>query len=260
MVQILSDKPISEAEWEALEDPPHGRYEIIDGALTVNPSQSNDHSRLANDLVMFLRCWLPDIGLGDDFVVTYDVEWRTGGPEQILHAPRGDVVLGPNVLHPKKGIHIEKPLLVAEVWSPRTPPSVERERRLMWSNHGVEHYWDVRLDYYGSISITVFDFTVQAMPIAVASDDEELQLTAPFAVSFAPSILRDFSYIRVRKAALADRQIAQATRETEAATREAAAAMRKAEASRRRIAALEQELAELRGRGDDDDRSGDGTG
>ena len=97
---------LSVAEWEALEDPIGGRYEILDGRLVVNPSPGGDHNRIGEDLADMIRAAIDDAEL--DYEVTIDVEWRVVENGRVPQAPRGDIVIGH--LDPSKGIHYELPL------------------------------------------------------------------------------------------------------------------------------------------------------
>jgi hypothetical protein len=74
MVTVPLPRLLTVEDWLLTEDPPGGRYEILDGALVKSPSASSVHNRSAGDLADLLRAALRIAG--DDQAVTVGVEWR----------------------------------------------------------------------------------------------------------------------------------------------------------------------------------------
>jgi len=241
MASLVSSRPITEAEWEAMADPPNGRYEILDGRLFVTPSPNDDHNRHAEDLADLLRRAVRINGL--NYTVTSDVEWRVLGEEYVTEAPRGDVVVGFG-LHPDKKIHVEVPVLVGEIWSSVTRPATIRERRTAWARLGVNHYWEVQLgESPEDAHLLVFDFGSQTMPIATATGDEVMNIEVPFAVAIIPALIHGWAD---RESQRADREAQRADWESRRADNEAQRA--DGEAQRAERAAERADVEEQRAR------------
>lgn len=198
---------LSVAEWEALEDPIGGRYEILDGRLILNPSPGGDHNRIGEAGADMIRAAIDDAEL--DYEVTIDVEWRVVENGRIPQAPRGDIVIGH--LDPSKGIHYELPLFVIEIWSPKTRPSVRTKKRDYWIAQGLRHYWSVRLGVVAAID--AYDLHASDTPVVVFGD-QTLTITSPFALTVIPNEIKGWTL----------RQHRQAKQEAARAEREAARA------------------------------------
>ena len=213
MANAIVEKPITEAEWEALEDPPGGRYEIIDGRLVVNPSPNFQHNRYEHNLVAIFEYALMQAGL--DLPVTSDVEWRILGPNSVTNAPRADVAIG-QVIHPEKDIHDAVPLLVAEIWSKDTRPSTKSARRAMWADHGVDHYWDIQLhDTPDQAKITVYNHHQSPLPIAHAAGNRPLTITQPIPLTITPADIPTWTINLAQQGELKDQRIRELEQENE---------------------------------------------
>jgi len=263
MDRVVSTEPITEAEWEALSDPVGGRYEIIGGVLIMNPSQTADHSRYNEDLADLIRWALAhaDDPALREYEVTIDVEWRTVEGTIVSEAPRGDILVSTGV-DQHKGIHLEQPLLVVEVWSPSTRPATKRNRRRMWRGRQLSHYWEVNLGASADeTNVSVYELiNNHQFPVAAATGSETLTVSEPFALNLRPDNIRGWAHRQIlaadaastRAEAEAARAEAEAARaEAEAARAEAEAARAEAEAARadeavRRAEAAEAALRQLR--------------
>lgn len=230
--QLIRHGPITEAEWEAQEDPPEGRYEVIDGQVVMTPSDGA-HNRYGEDLSAMLRMavWRADL----PYDVTIDVEWRTVEASIVKQAPRGDVVIGK--VDEEKGIHLMRPLLVAEIWDPLSRPKVRNERRLYWARLGVPHYIQVLL--VDPAVAEVYDLAAPLAPVRQAVGHQVLAIDEPFPIEFVPDRVVGWGLRQAIAAETAQAEISAAVAEAEAATAQARAALD-------RVAELEAELAEAK--------------
>ncbi len=193
LAPIALRRMLSVAEWEALEDPIGGRYEILDGRLVVNPSPGGDHNRIGEDLADMIRAAIDDAEL--DYEVTIDVEWRVVENGRVPQAPRGDIVIGH--LDPSKGIHYELPLFVIEIWSPKTRPSVRAKKRDYWIAQGLRYYWSVRLGIVAAID--AYDLHASDTPVVVFGD-QPLTITSPFPLTVIPNEIKGWTLRQHRQA------------------------------------------------------------
>jgi Uma2 family endonuclease len=203
--ELVLDRPITVAEWEALEDPDGGRFEILDGRLIVSPSGDADHSRFGEDLADQLRVALQRAGM--DLPVTLDVEWRTVAADVVVQAPRGDVVVGRS-LDPRRRIHDAVPLLVIEVWSARTPWPERNARRSYWATRGLAHYWELHLaDDADHARLDVHDLRAGETLLQSVTGWASLAISEPFPVEVQPAAIHGWT---ARQFELAEARITEA--------------------------------------------------
>ena len=185
-MEVVLDQPITEAQWDALADPPGGRYEVLGGQLVVNSSSNARHNWLGEDLADLFRFALRDAGL--DRPVTTDVEWRTVAADVVSEAPRGDVVVGAT-LDPVRYIHVETPLLVAEIWSDGTAASTVAAKRSYWKDRGLDHYWEITVGAdEDAVDIAIWHLGSDRLPQRV-SGDNTVVVSEPFAIEITPATI-----------------------------------------------------------------------
>jgi len=228
MVQSVLDRPLTEAEWDALEDPEGGRYEVLDGTLVVSPSPDAEHNRYGEDLADQIRFALAEAGLALD--VTIDVEWRVVEGGLVRQAPRGDVVIGR--IDADRLIHLDPPTLVAELWDPASRPAVRDRKRVYWASTGLRHYWEIVVG--DPTRLRVYDFATGPDPVMRAVDDDVLTVAEPFHLELTPNRVIGWSLQQAKRAAQADAETARA--DAEAQARQTAEARADAEAQARQTA------------------------
>lgn len=116
--------------WDAAEDPPGFKFEIIRGELVVAASPNRAHQRASLNLMHILRGALPE-----GYEVSFDLEWRLDQNGYVAQAPRPDILVLPKSDEP---VH-EPPLLLVEVLSPSD------SHRLQY--HDLSRIEGKRLDY-----------------------------------------------------------------------------------------------------------------
>ncbi len=236
------DRPLTVDEWESLEDPPGGRYEILDGRLVVSPSPDGEHNRFAEDLADLFRWAIRRAGRSYD--VTIDVEWRSVDGRVVRDAPRGDVVVGR--LDDATQIHLSQPELVVEVWDLQTRPVTRTKKRNYWASKGVRHYWQVVLD--DPIRLEIYDLVDPTTARRIAFGSEQVQLTEPFPVDIVPEQIAGWTMRQLEDAEQAHLRAEAEARRAEAEARRAEAEARRADAEAERARAAEARAAELEAR------------
>ncbi|MFN0092323.1 MAG: Uma2 family endonuclease [Acidimicrobiales bacterium] len=212
-------------EWEGLEDPPSGRWEVLDGELVVTPSPDSAHNQIADGLAALLRVHAADDGGRYD--VTTDVEWRTVAAHVVRQAPRPDIAIG--VVDPQRLIFVApgRPLVVVEVISSQERPAEVRAKREYYRRRGMVDYWEVRQG--PPVEVLVFDLSASLdEPAGRAVGAERLELDWPFPVAIVPGEL----------AGWVERHVAALRAEAEAARAEAGRERARAQAAEARLAEL----------------------
>ena len=249
MTTVPQPRLLTVEDWMLLEDPPGGRYEILDGVLVVNPSASSNHNRVAEDLADLLRVALRRAGV--EATVTIDVEWRVVIGNRIREAPRPDVAVG-WVDPATRRLGGPPPQLVVEVWDDWTERYVVRAKRRYWITKNVRWLWELTVgDEASSVRIEVWDLhTDTERPVLDAQGDTAFSTSEPFPVGFRPAEVPGWSEqqalqgeINAARAEEAALQTAQATTRAEEATALAEAATERAERETER-AEREAERAE----------------
>ncbi len=153
------------------------RYEVLDGALVVNPAPSWRHQRAADRLVRILGDAAPS-----GVEVISAPMWRIG-PGQV---PEPDVVVAHREALGDLAVE-STPILVVEVLSPSNRGADLVRKRALYADAGCPAFWVV--DPTGP-SVLAFTLTggsyVEEMR---ATGDERLNATLPFPVSFSPADL-----------------------------------------------------------------------
>ena len=227
-------RAITVAEWELLEDPEGGKFEVIDGHVVLMPSPDADHNRFSEDLADLFRLAIEQAGL--DFDVTLDVEWRQVEDGRVMQAPRGDLVVGR--VDPDKRIHFALPTMVVEIWDPESRPGVRNKRRAYWAARGLRHFWQVLVTEPAVLE--VFDLAQPHAPLQQAVGDQVVEVSEPFSVSVTPSAVAGWS---LRMAKRADSEAIRANTEAGRANAEAD----RADALQAEVERLQAELRALRG-------------
>lgn len=126
------------SEWDALRDPPSGRWEILGGELVLTPSATPDHNDAAFALCAILRERVPPtlrVGIDLDWVLEVP-----GDPRFIVNAPRPDVVVWP-----RHHARVAEPVLAIEVLSPSDSGRIAA-KRFAYALAGLPAYLEVDLD------------------------------------------------------------------------------------------------------------------
>lgn len=172
--------------------PEGSRVEVIDGALTVNPSPLPIHNRLINHLRMMLGPQLPvewqleqeiDVLLNEDpldYVAPDLVVFRAGVALTTRPIPAGDVAL------------------VVEVVSPGSRRRDRGSKPLVYAEAGIGHYWRIEGEHVGADTLTV---TACREPRdgAYRTEDtftERLDVTSPFPIDLDLVELESAKYKR----------------------------------------------------------------
>lgn len=127
------------AEYARLPESGGTRYEVIGDELAVTPSPSSGHQRIVSDLVMRMRSFAVEHGLGEVFVGPLDVLFGEGDYVQpdllFVRADR---------LHLLSDRGVEgSPDLVVEIASPSTAARDRGVKLGRYRHFGVPEYWIV---------------------------------------------------------------------------------------------------------------------
>lgn len=170
-------RPLTLADLATAPDDGH-RYELIDGALVVNPAPSWRHQNAAGELFVALHSRCPS-GL-KAFMAPLDV---------VLSE---DTVMQPDVLVARQsdlGEHDLRaaPVLAVEVLSPSTKHIDLMLKRSRFEAAGCTSYWVVDPAEPSIVAWDLHDGSYAE--VGRAKGDDELALTLPFAVTIRPSAL-----------------------------------------------------------------------
>ena len=128
--------PLTYTDYAALPDDGR-RYELIDGELLVTPSPSSAHQWVVGSLHAILRQHVVANGLGMVFVSPLDVILTERS------APQPDIVYVESARRERvtdRGIE-GAPTLVVEVLSPSRPALDLVQKRRLYRENGIPHYW-----------------------------------------------------------------------------------------------------------------------
>jgi Uma2 family endonuclease len=117
------------------------RYEVIDGELLVTPAPKWNHQSVVAELLLILRPWTRDQGVGETLT----------SPADIGLEPRGLVqpdvfVVPPLPTNRREWRNIHRLVLAIEVLSPSTAAQDRRQKRLLFLRAGVPEYWIADLE------------------------------------------------------------------------------------------------------------------
>ncbi|MGH9056075.1 MAG: Uma2 family endonuclease [Acidimicrobiales bacterium] len=178
-MSAIANHPDRPFELEDLLDAPDDgyRYEIIDGALVLNPAPAWRHQRIIKNLLLVLSGAAPP-----EIEVLPAPVWHIG-PGQI---PEPDIVV---VERSKLGdIAVEgTPLLVVEVLSPSNRGSDLVRKRALYAEAGCPHYWIVDPTGPTVTVLTLIGGTYSET--ASVAGQEHLRVEVPFPISLHPGIL-----------------------------------------------------------------------
>ena len=166
------------ADFEALPDDEHRRYELLDGAFIVTPSPTPSHQRPVQRLFLVLHGAVP-AGL-EVFVAPLDA-----------YLPTGDI-LEPDVLVVEQRIVVDDrvegpPLLAVEVLSPSSRRRDVGDKLTAYRDAGVPSYWVVDpVDPRVQVWRLEDDAYVE---VADVRGDQEWTAVAPYAVTIRPADL-----------------------------------------------------------------------
>ena len=172
-------RPFTRADLDAMPDDGN-RYELIDGALIVTPSPSPPHQDVVLGLAFVLRPVCPrHLKL---YVAPLDVEL----------AP--NTVVQPDVLVAERSMINDRqltgpPVLAVEVLSPSTRHLDLAFKRARYEAAGCASYWVVDPLTPSIICWDLVDGEYRE--VARAAGQEQVTLTRPYAVTFAPAELID---------------------------------------------------------------------
>ena len=128
--------PLTYTDYAALPDDGR-RYELIDGELLVTPSPSFSHQWVVGALYAILRQHVRTNGLGVVFVSPLDVILNERSAPQ---PDIGFVASAREALITERGIE-GAPSLVVEVLSPSRPALDLVQKRKLYRENGIPHYW-----------------------------------------------------------------------------------------------------------------------
>ncbi len=179
MTTLPFGRPLTRADLAHLPDDGH-RYELIDGSLIVSPAPRHGHQTVVGNLYVLLRAACP--------------------PElQVILAPfavalADDTEVQPDLLVAPRAQFTERdlpgaPLLAVEVLSPSTRRVDLLLKRDRLQAAGVPSYWLV--DPEGP-TVTVLELADGVYrEVAVATQEEVVQVQRPFALTIDPARLLD---------------------------------------------------------------------
>jgi Uma2 family endonuclease len=178
--------PVVASEWTSdpftadhlVDTPEMGRrYEIIDGALVVNPSPFHDHQRIVTRLAVLLDGLCPP-----------DLETVAGPLDYHIDAN----VVQPDVLVIRRADIVDSrlagtPLLVVEVLSVYGRRHDRLVKRSLYAEAGVPSCWyvDPRLPAVEVLELAAGEYVTAGR----AEGDEPLTVTQPYPVTIIPSRL-----------------------------------------------------------------------
>jgi Uma2 family endonuclease len=116
------------------------RYQLVHGALFVNPSPSPIHQRVSRRLERQLEDYFHPRSLGEVFDAPIDVILSAHD----VFVPDLVVVADPSHIS-RRGIE-KPPLLVVEILSPSTSSVDRGVKATRYAELGVQHYWIVDID------------------------------------------------------------------------------------------------------------------
>jgi len=243
---VKHDSGVSVAEWESLEDPTGGRWEVLNGDLVVSPSPDAEHDDIARGLAAALEDALARAGL--TWRVTVDVEWRSVSADVVRQAPRPDVAVGrPD---DERSVYTRPPLLVVDVWSKRTKRSEIDDKRRYYRSRGVDAFWEVRQERTGGWVLRAFLLSIDTdVPIAEAMGPQTIEVEWPVPIRIGPLELAGWG----------QRALGEARQRAEAERQRAEAERHRAEAAEAERDELARRLAELEAAAGNDER-GDPAG
>jgi Uma2 family endonuclease len=113
------------------------RYEIVDGVLFMTPAPDIPHQKAVQRLFRHLAVRIEDIGLGQVFVASVDIELS---PKNVFE-PDVIVVLDAGLAKVKRTHIVGSPDLVVEVASPSTRKRDRTIKRDTYAHAGIKEYW-----------------------------------------------------------------------------------------------------------------------
>jgi Uma2 family endonuclease len=183
-MSLLMQPELMSGEWEALEDPPGHKFEVVQGELVMTPAPGSQHGLVQARLIVDLSPFVPS-----GFGISADSEWRLEERGWVAQAPRPDLMVIP--LRPDPVT--EPPLLAVEILSPSDHRRLERSeltriegKRLDYAQAGLQHYLEIDLDVP---FVRRFEFTTGPDPVDVAEGDEVLRAGEPFPYEVCPGAL-----------------------------------------------------------------------
>ena len=121
--------------WDTPDD--ENRYEIIDGELYVTPPPSLAHQHAVSELLVLLRGFAKENGLGEVYVAPLGVilDPTTGvQPDIVFISPRRAGIMS------ERGLE-GAPDLAVEVLSPSTASRDRGIKMRRYAASGIDHYW-----------------------------------------------------------------------------------------------------------------------
>jgi Uma2 family endonuclease len=179
-VAVAHTGPWTEEDLLAL-PPDDQRYELLEGALIVNPPPSFTHQRAS-----FLLARVLDAAAPDHFVVVEAVGVRV--PDglfipDVLVADRSKASEDPSGVLPAEVVE-----LVAEVVSPGSRSMDRLTKPSLYARAGIRFYWRIELDEGPSIHAHRLDGD-EYVEFAVAGTGQPLEIVEPFQIVVRPDEL-----------------------------------------------------------------------
>lgn len=164
--------------WEDLQSIPddqHHHYELVDGSLLTSPSPDLRHQNCVLEFAARLRLEVPRHLIV--VVAPFDFVPRAGFSLQpdVMVLERDRVEVNRTVV---------APLLAVEVMSPCSRSTDPGLKRLVYEEHGVQHYWIV--DPQGPSVRAMHLVDARYVDHAVVRDGERFGAREPIVVEFSP--------------------------------------------------------------------------
>lgn len=141
---------VSRAQYEAFEDPPSWRTELIDGELVLSHSPTRRHQKMVARLVMI---FLP--AMGPRYVALFGIDVEIGHDTTV----RPDVSIITEEEYERDGPMMRPPLAVFEVHSPSNRPEHIARKKRLYLDHGIKYYFDVDVNSAGAVVIDKYVWT-----------------------------------------------------------------------------------------------------
>ncbi|WP_344648178.1 Uma2 family endonuclease [Cryptosporangium japonicum] len=129
------------------------RAEVIDGALTINPSPAPVHNRFVRHLAAALESQLP-------------AEWQLESRIDVLlnlepldYVAPDLVVFGADVPLTTRPMSVREITLVAEMVAPESRRRDRNMRPVVYADAGIPHFWRVESEAVGAERLTVHVFS-----------------------------------------------------------------------------------------------------
>lgn len=160
-----SQRPLTIRDFESFPDDGN-RYEIMGGLLSVSPSPTLQHQRIAGRIYAALERYFDEIGGGEAFPAPVDVELSMHD----IVEPDVVVVLDANASVKRTKRIVGAPDVVVEVISPSSELRDRARKAALYAMSGVREYWlvDPGTRTFDVLTLQGSDYTKLAQPLGLA--------------------------------------------------------------------------------------------